>query len=414
MADALPVSPLAPAGGFQDLPEVPGVRFASHAAGIKYQGRDDVMLAEVAAGCTIAGVFTQSATRAAPVLWCQDCLAQTPDPAKGVAILVNSGNANAFTGRSGMQDVEAIASAVAGAMALPPHHVYMASTGVIGEPLPATRITDAIATLIDRLSPSATGAAAAIMTTDTFPKGASAQVDLGGETVTIAGFAKGSGMIAPDMATMLGYVFTDARVPQPLLQSLLAETTGQSFNAITVDSDTSTSDTVMLAATGQTGPALSADHPALPAFRAALLEVMQSLAHQIVRDGEGASKFITIRVDGATTDTSAQIIAKAIANSPLVKTAIAGEDPNWGRIVMAIGKAGEPADRDRISIHFGDIEVARDGWVSPDYTEAAGASYMKRTEIDITVALGVGEGAATIWTCDLTHQYITINADYRS
>ncbi|MEM9779308.1 MAG: bifunctional ornithine acetyltransferase/N-acetylglutamate synthase, partial [Pseudomonadota bacterium] len=238
MADALPVSPLAPAGGFQDLPEVPGVRFASHAAGIKYQGRDDVMLAEVAAGCTIAGVFTQSATRAAPVLWCQDCLAQTPDPAKGVAILVNSGNANAFTGRSGMQDVEAIASAVARAMALPPHHVYMASTGVIGEPLPATRITDAIATLIEGLSPSATGAAAAIMTTDTFPKGASAQVDLDGETVTIAGFAKGSGMIAPDMATMLGYVFTDARVPQPLLQSLLAETTGQSFNAITVDSDT--------------------------------------------------------------------------------------------------------------------------------------------------------------------------------
>lgn len=415
MAGPMPVSPLAPREGFPDLAPIAGVRFASAAAGVKYAGRNDVMLAKIAANSTIAGVFTRSATRAAPVLWCQECLEKKPEAASGFAILVNSGNANAFTGRSGRQDVETIAGAVADVTGVPLHHVYMASTGVIGEPLPAGRITAALTGLNAGLEPDGAAAAAkAIMTTDTFPKGSGADVRLAGDTVRISGFAKGSGMIEPDMGTMLGYIFTDANIPQPLLQSLLADTTDRSFNAITVDSDTSTSDTVMLIATGRSGPELSEDHRELPAFRSALLGVMQSLAHQIVRDGEGASKFVSVTVNGAVSDASAKTVAKAIGNSPLVKTALAGEDPNWGRIVMAIGKAGEPADRDRIAIRFGDIDVARDGWVAPDYTEAAGAAYMTRSEIDVTVDLGMGAGQARIWTCDLTHQYITINADYRS
>lgn len=417
MAQPLPVSPLAPPGGFPRLPRIGGVDFAAAMAGVKYVGRDDVMLARIAPGARIAGVFTRSATRAAPVLWCQDCLARTAEAEHGFAILVNSGNANAFTGENGVRACEDLARVTSAGLGIPLHHVFLASTGVIGEALPAERITSVIDDLVGGLSPSAAQAAArAIMTTDTFPKGAATQVQIGGKTVSIAGFAKGSGMIAPDMATMLAYVFTDANVSDNALQTMLCSVNERTFNSITVDSDTSTSDTVMLVATGaaQMAEVTAADSAEGMALAAALETVMRDLAHQIVRDGEGASKFVSVTVRGADSATSARRVAMAIGNSPLVKTAIAGEDPNWGRVVMAIGKAGEPADRDRIGIWFGDIEVARAGWVSPAYTEDAGATYMKRSEIELTVDLGIGGGEATIWTCDLTHQYITINADYRS
>ncbi len=404
------VSPLAPKDGFPALPVIDGVRFASTAAGVKYQGRDDVMLAKICAGASVAGVFTRSATRSANVLDCQAKLSQPMDAGVGSAIIVNSGNSNAFTGRAGDASVGRISDAVAAQLGIPASHVFTASTGVIGERLPDDRITQALTTLSDSLSPSAAeGAARAIMTTDTFPKGASAQIDVNGQSVSIAGFAKGSGMIAPDMATMLVYIFTDARIAQSDLQAMVSDLNTTTFNAITVDSDTSTSDTLMVAATGK-----SAEVTGSAAFRDALGEVMRTLAHLVVRDGEGATKFVEVEVQGAASDTSAQIIGRAIANSPLVKTAIAGEDPNWGRVVMAIGKSGEPADRDKISIWFGDILVADQGWVSPDYTEDAGAAYMKADTLKITVALGVGDGSATVWTCDLTHGYITINADYRS
>lgn len=411
------VSPLAPAG-FPDLPAIDGVRFAATAAGVKYVGRDDVMLAEVCAGASIAGVFTRSSTRSAPVLWCQKALAGFDAGSDlPVGILVNSGNANAFTGRHGDASVEATTKAAAKAIKTQPNRIFPASTGVIGEPLPAERITGALATLSAGLSPQgAEAAACAIMTTDTFAKGAARTVELSGKPVQIAGFAKGSGMIAPDMATMLVYIFTDAAVDQDVLQTIVTANNTTSFNAITVDSDTSTSDSLIVAATGRAGNRRikSATSAAGKAFAGALHDVMRDLAHQVVRDGEGATKFVEIRVTGAASDASAQIIGRSIANSPLVKTAIAGEDPNWGRVVMAIGKAGEPADRDAISIHFGDILVAQKGWVAKSYTEEAGTAYMKRDKIDITVDLGVGTGDATVWTCDLTHGYITINADYRS
>ncbi len=404
------VSALAPAGGFPALPAIDGVRFASIAAGVKYQGRDDVMLAEICAGASIAGVFTRSSTRSANVLDCQAKLAQASDPDKGFAIIVNSGNSNAFTGRAGDQSVERICAAVAGAVDVPPAHVFTASTGVIGERLPDERITDALRGLVGNLSSGgAEMAARAIMTTDTFPKGALAQLEIGGQTVNIAGFAKGSGMIAPDMATMLVYIFTDAKIAQSELQAMVSKANQTTFNAITVDSDTSTSDSLVVTATGK-----SADVSGSDRFRAALHGVMKELAHLVVRDGEGATKFVEISVKGAASNASGQIIARAIANSPLVKTAIAGEDPNWGRVVMAIGKSGEPADRDKISIWFGDILVADQGWVSPAYLEEQGAAYMKAQDLKITVDLGVGPGEATVWTCDLTHGYITINADYRS
>ena len=406
------VSPLAPKAGFPDLPVVPGVRFAAASAGVKYQGRLDVMLAEVAKGSSIAGVFTRSATRSAPVLRCQANLAALDGTDAPFAILVNSGNANAFTGGHGSRTVDAVESAVASAVGCPRGHVFTASTGVIGEPLPQERITAKIGELVANLAPDQGEAAArAIMTTDTFPKGASETVEIDGETVTIAGFAKGSGMIAPDMATMLAYVFTDAKAAQADLQAALSATVETSFNAITVDSDTSTSDTVMLAATGASGVQVDTGNQA---FMDALTRVMRDLAHQVVRDGEGASKFIEVTVTGAESDASARIVALAIANSPLVKTAFAGEDPNWGRVVMAVGKAGQPADRDRLSIRFGDILVADKGWVAQSYTEEAGAAYMKGEELSISVDLGIGSGASTVWTCDLTHGYITINADYRS
>ena len=419
-AAAPAVSPLAPAGGFPTLPVIDGVAFAAAAAGVRYKGRDDVMLARIAPGSAIAGVFTRSATRAAPVLDCEAklaALAETGPGKKGFAFLVNSGNANAFTGDAGAAAVDATTGAVARALGVPKGHVFTSSTGVIGEPLPAERITAVIDGLAEALSPDrAADAARAIMTTDTFPKGATVEADLDGTTVRIAGIAKGSGMIAPDMATMLVYIFTDAAVEQAALQQIVSAGNRDTFNAITVDGDTSTSDTVLVAATGKAGnaPVASGRSAAGKTFAEALTGVMRDLAHQVVRDGEGATKFAEIAVTGATSAAAARKVALAIANSPLVKTALAGEDPNWGRIVMAVGKSGATADRDRLSIRFGDILVAEKGWVAESYREEDGAAYMKRDELVIGVDLGLGEGASTVWTCDLTHQYVTINADYRS
>jgi len=402
------ISPLAP-DAFPLLPEIDGVRFASGAAGVKYEGRNDVMLVELTAGTSVAGVFTRSATRSAPVLDCQSKLGGPS--ADRAAILVNSGNSNAFTGSAGEMSVETICDTVAGATGIPKSRIFSASTGVIGERLPHDKITDKVADLVSGLSPKGIeDAANAIMTTDTFAKGSSAEVLIDGRTVKISGIAKGSGMIAPDMATMLVYIFTDAKIEQPALQALLGALTDQTFNCITVDSDTSTSDSLMIAATGASG----VDVTDSAGFTQALHSVMLDLAHQVVRDGEGATKFVEVKVTGAASDAEARQVGLSIANSPLVKTAIAGEDPNWGRIVMAVGKSGAQADRDRLSIKFGDVLVAENGWVSPYYSEEAGAQHMKQQNILITVDLGIGGGIGTVWTCDLTHGYISINADYRS
>ena len=409
MAEILHISPLAPEG-FPDIGVIDGVRFSSAAAGVKYKGRTDVMLAQLSAGSTIAGVFTSSATRSAPVLDCQEKLGLISD--EGAAIIVNSGNSNAFTGKIGTDAMKAVLTGVADKLSLSPERVFSASTGVIGEPLPADRIINKLDDLVRDLSENGIeDAARAIMTTDTYAKGAVAEVQIGAKTVKIAGIAKGSGMIAPDMATMLVYLFTDAQVPQEDLQTLLSEVNKYTFNAITVDSDTSTSDTVLLAATGGSKVAVTKD---TTEFKAGLHSVMRDLAHQVVRDGEGASKFVEIEVIGAQNDRDAKTHAFAIANSPLVKTALAGSDPNWGRIVMAIGKSGALADRDRIKIWFGDILVATDGFVAQSYTENDGASYMQQAELKIRVDIGLGAGRFTAWTCDLTHQYVSINADYRS
>ena len=402
-------SPLAPAQ-FPALPNVAGVRFGTLAAGIKYPNRPDVMLAELAPGTSIAGVFTQSATRSAAVLDCQKKLGLPA--AEGAAILVNSGNANAFTGHRGMASVSALSKALADQLELSESRVFTASTGVIGEPLPHEKISTRMPELISYLDADGIGMAArAIMTTDTYPKGASAQVETSSGPVNIVGIAKGSGMIAPDMATMLAYIFTDAQIEQVELQGLLSSLNEVTFNAITVDSDTSTSDTLILAATGASGHRMSAQNAA---FVEGLHQVMRDLAHQVVRDGEGARKFVEVRLTGAASDQDAKQHAKAIANSPLVKTALAGEDPNWGRIVMALGKSGAAAERDLIKIWLGDILVAEQGWVAASYSEEQGAAYMKNAELVIAVDLGMGSGAATVWTCDLTHDYISINADYRS
>ncbi len=408
MAKIDQVSPLAPAG-FPNLPQIGGVRFAAGAAGVRYQGRDDVMLAVLQPGTAMAGVFTRSATRSAPVLDCQAKLGGAADgPA---AILVNSGNSNAFTGHYGQASVSAITAAVAKATGVAPERVFTASTGVIGEPLPHDRILAKLDDLNATLSAGAIEPAArAIMTTDTFAKGACATLKIDGTPVNIAGIAKGSGMIAPDMATMLVYIFTDVAYDQAALQALLSKQTDTTFNCITVDSDTSTSDSLMLAATGAAG----VDATGNAAFEAALRGVMLDLAQQVVRDGEGATKFVEVRVTGAASNADAKVHGLAIANSPLVKTAIAGEDPNWGRVVMAIGKSGAAADRDLLTIRFGDILVAENGWVSPEYKEDDAAAYMKAQELVIAVDLGLGDGTATVWTCDLTHGYIEINADYRS
>jgi len=402
-------SPLAP-GAFPDLPRIGGVGLATGEAGVRYKGRPDVMLARLAPGTAVAGVFTRSATRSAAVLDCQDKIRF--QSGAGAAIIVNSGNANAFTGRGGAEAVKVVTGAVARVLGVPEARVFSASTGVIGEPLPHGRITATLGDLAASLSPDGLARAAeAIMTTDTFPKGAGTIVTIDGQPVRIAGIAKGSGMIAPDMATMLVYIFTDAAIDQPVLQTIVSTLNQSTFNCITVDSDTSTSDTLLLAATGASGIRVT---DSSIAFMEGLRGVMLDLAHQVVRDGEGASKFVTVSVTGASSDADARTHGMAIANSPLVKTAIAGGDPNWGRVVMAVGKSGAPADRDTLAIWFGDILVARDGCLNPDYSEDAAAGYMKNSEIEIHVDLGLGGGRAMVWTCDLTHGYIDINADYRS
>lgn len=409
------VSPLAPEGGFPDLPKVAGLRLSAAKAGVRYQGRLDVMLAVLDPGTTIAGVTTRSSTRSAPVLDCEDKLAKPGDGSGPAAIIVNSGNSNAFTGSNGRDAVRAIAKGVSKATGVPERRVFSSSTGVIGEALPHHRIVDVLETLASTLDADALELAArAIMTTDTFPKASGASLILDGVDVHIAGIAKGSGMIAPDMATMLVYIFTDAKIAQPVLQGMLKDLNERTFNCITVDTDTSTSDTLLLAATGQAGPQIEPDTPNHTKFRAALHRVMQDLSHQVVRDGEGATKFLEVRVSGAVSDAEAKTIAMAIANSPLVKTAVAGEDPNWGRVVMAVGKSGATADRDRLSIWFGDHIVAEKGWVAPSYREETGAAYMKASDLLVKVDLGLGAGTSTVWTCDLTHGYISINADYRS
>jgi len=405
-------SPLAPAQS-PILPPIAGVRLAALACGIRYKERKDLCLFAFDPGTAAAGVFTKSLTAGAPVDWCKASL-------KGKsarAFLVNSGNSNAFTGRVGKRAVKITAGATAKLLRCKPGEVFVASTGVIGEPLPYERIVGAIPDLIDWLKADAwQGAAEAIMTTDTYAKLATRKAWIGEVEVTINGVAKGSGMIAPDMATMLAFAATDAAIPAPILQILLAEATEKSFNRITVDSDTSTSDTLLLAATGKAGNKRpkSARDPFLREFRAALDDLMLDLALQIVRDGEGASKFVAIAVSGAANAGAAKRIGLAIANSPLVKTAIAGQDANWGRIVAAIGKSGERADRDKLAIRIGGVLVAKNGGRAPDYDEAPVAQHMKGQEIEIEVELGLGKGRATVWTCDLTHGYIDINGSYRS
>ncbi len=405
-------SPLAPRA-FPKLPALAGVRLAAAACDIRYRGRTDACLIELAPGSTVAGVLTRSKTASAPVEWCRTALAG----GRARAMVINAGNANAFTGGAGMASVARTVEAAAACLGCRRREVFVASTGVIGEPLPDERLTGALDQLRRALSPEAWRAAAdAIMTTDTFPKGATRRSTIGDTPVTLNGIAKGSGMIAPDMATMLAFAFTDARIPAPVLQGLLKAAAAVSFNAITVDGDTSTSDTLLLAATGRARHPKIADirDPHLRGFRTALTALLQDLAQQVVRDGEGAGKFITIRVSGAASKGAARRIGLAIGNSPLVKTAIAGADANWGRIVMAVGKSGEKADRDRLAIAIGGVEVARRGAVVPGYDEAPVARHMTGREIDIAVDVGVGRGRATVWTCDLTHGYIDINADYRS
>ena len=412
MAEPSPVSPLAPKQP-QQLAPVAGIRLATAAASIKYQGRPDVMLMQFAIGTSIAAVLTRSATRSAAVDWCRNVLQH----GSCQAVLVNAGNANAFTGKAGIATCTACAETTAAVLECSPQQVMLASTGVIGEPLDPALITGHLESLARDLTEDGwQQAAAAIMTTDTFAKGASRQTLIGTTPVTLTGIAKGSGMIAPDMATMLAFVGTDAAIPQPLLQTMLAEATEKSFNAITVDSDTSTSDTLILAASGVAGnpQPLSAADPSLEQFRADLDALLLDLALQVVADGEGASKLVAITVKGATDTAAARRIGLAIGNSPLVKTAIAGEDANWGRIVMAVGKSGEQADRDRLKIAIGGITIAEHGQRCDDYDEAPLASYMKGDNIAITVDIGIGTGEATVWTCDLTHGYISINADYRS
>ncbi len=409
------ISPFAPKH-VPHLPVIDGVRLAAGPAGIRYPGRTDLLIALFDPGTTVAGVLTQSKTASAPVDWCREHLAH----GMARALVVNSGNANAFTGKRGEEAVKLTAKAAADVADCLVPDVYIASTGVIGEPLDAAKITARLAALADDAKPDGFAEAArAIMTTDTYPKLATRKAEIDGVEVTINGIAKGSGMIAPDMATMLAFLFTDAAIEAHALRASLDPAVDETLNAITIDGDTSTSDTLLIFATGR-----SADRGApriadgndvrLAGFRFALHEVMHDLALQIVKDGEGLTKFVTVKVTGAKTRKAARAIARSIANSPLVKTAIAGEDPNWGRIVAAVGKAGEAADRDRLAIWLGDILVAKDGAVAPSYREPQAAAYMKGPDIAITVDVGVGKEMATIWTCDLTHGYIAINADYRS
>lgn len=409
------VSPLAPKS-YPDMPAIDGVRMATAQAGIKYKNRTDVLLMVFDQPASVAGVFTRSKCPSAPVDFCRQNLPS------GVAraVVVNSGNANAFTGAKGRAATELTAKSAAAAVGCAEHEVYLASTGVIGEPLDATKFSGVLASMADE----GTGdfwleAAKAIMTTDTYPKVATRQAEIDGVIVTINGIAKGAGMIAPDMATMLSFVATDAAIEASVLQGLLSAGVGATFNAVTVDSDTSTSDTLMLFATGAAvkrgqAPVARLDDPRLDSFRVALNALLKDLALQVVRDGEGARKMLEVTVTGAENDTAAKKIALSIANSPLVKTAVAGEDANWGRVVMAVGKAGEMADRDRLAIWFGDVRVAVEGARDPAYSEAAATAVMEREDIPVRVDLGLGEGRATVWTCDLTKEYVAINGDYRS
>jgi len=409
------ISPFAPKH-LPHLPAIDGVRIATAAAGIRYPGRIDLLFASFDPGTSVAGVLTKSKTASAPVDWCRERLAH----GMARALVVNSGNANAFTGKRGREAVKLTAEAAAAAANCLEADVYIASTGVIGEPLDARKIAALLGDLADKAKPHAfEEAARAIMTTDTFPKLATRKAEIDGVEVAINGIAKGAGMIAPDMATMLAFLFTDAAIEPGALRDCLHPAVDDSFNAVTIDSDTSTSDTLLIFATGRAvtrgAPHIAyGEDPRLAGFRIAVAQVMHDLALQVVKDGEGLTKFVTIKVTGAESKHAARTIAKSIANSPLVKTAIAGEDPNWGRIVAAVGKAGERAERDSLAIWLGDILVARDGEVAPGYREAQGAAYMKGEEIVITVDVGVGNGAATVWTCDLTKDYIAINADYRS
>lgn len=406
-----PVSPLALP--LPEMPAIAGAECASIAAGIRYKVREDMTVFRFAPGTTVAGVFTMNKCPGAPVDWCRAAL----KGGRARALVVNAGNSNVFTGRAGRETCERTAKETAALLGCKPREVFIASTGVIGERLPTDVLLAALPGAVAKLdADSWAHAARAIMTTDTFPKGATRTARIGDATVTICGIAKGSGMIAPDMATMLSFIATDAKIPSAALQKLLAKGNAKSFNCVTVDSDTSTSDTVLLFATGQ------ARHPRVPAeggamlrdFARALDEVLHELALMVARDGEGAQKLITIDVTGAVSAKSARRIAMAIANSPLVKTAVAGEDANWGRIVMAVGKAGEPADRDKLSIAVGGTWMAREGGVIPGYDEAPVVAHMKGREVAIMVDIGLGRGRARVWTCDLTHGYIDINGSYRS
>ena len=409
------ISPFAPKH-LPDLPAIDGMRLAAASAGIRYPGRTDLLLVVFDPGTTVAGVLTRSKTASAPVEWCRTHLAH----GMARALVVNSGNANAFTGRRGEEAVKQTAEAAAEACDCLETDVYLASTGVIGEPLDARKIAEHLDALAREAEPDGFAEAArAIMTTDTYPKLATRKAEIDGVSIGINGIAKGAGMIAPDMATMLAFVFTDAAIEPQALRASLDPAVDETFNAITIDGDTSTSDTALIFATGRSAlrgapRIVHGEDLRLASFRFALHEVMHDLAQQIVKDGEGLSKFVTVKVTGAESKEAARAIAKSIANSPLVKTAIAGEDPNWGRIVAAVGKAGEAADRDKLAIWLGDILVAKDGEVASSYREKDGAAYMKGPEIAITVDVGVGESVATVWTCDLTHDYIAINADYRS
>ncbi|MBB1249599.1 bifunctional glutamate N-acetyltransferase/amino-acid acetyltransferase ArgJ [Rhizobium sp. G21] len=409
------VSPLAPKS-YAEMPVIEGVRMATAEAGIKYKNRTDVLMMAFDEPATVAGVFTRSKCPSAPVDFCR---ANLPH-GKAKALIVNSGNANAFTGKKGKAATALTAQSTAAALGAEENEIYLASTGVIGEPLDAAKI----AAVLPDLAAKLTGdfwfeAAKAIMTTDTYPKVATRSARIGDATVTINGIAKGAGMIAPDMATMLSFVVTDADLPADVLQALLAKGVGPSFNSVTVDSDTSTSDTLMLFATraaakrGQATVTAATD-AALADFASALDSLLLDLAHQVVCDGEGARKMLEVTVNGAVSDESAKKVALSIANSPLVKTAVAGEDANWGRVVMAVGKSGEPADRDLLEISFGDIRVAVDGERDPDYSEEAASAVMKKDKIPVRVDLGLGSGQATVWTCDLTKDYVEINGDYRS
>jgi glutamate N-acetyltransferase/amino-acid N-acetyltransferase len=407
------ISPLAPKI-FAKLPPLAGVRLSTGEAGVRYKDRSDVLLAVFSPGTQAAGVFTKSKTSSAPVDWCKAHVAS----GSARALVVNSGNANAFTGKAGYDGARQVAESASAIVGCKPGEVFLASTGVIGEPLPAGKITKILGALAEEGAADGWRAAAeAIMTTDTYPKMATASAMIDGKRVTINGIAKGSGMIAPDMATMLSFVFTDAALPGPVLQELLAAGVKTSFNAITVDSDTSTSDTLLLFATGKGAhhaAIAKASDKRLNEFRQRLDGVLLNLALQVVRDGEGAQKLIRIDVTGAESDDAAKKIGIAIANSPLVKTAIAGEDANWGRIVMAVGKSGEAADRDKLKISFGNVLVAEGGARAAKYNEAAATKAVKGREVEIAVDLGLGKGKARVWTCDLTHGYIDINGSYRS